>query len=283
MTVLRTQNILEAQNITIHFGGLVAVNDVSLNVPYQSIISIIGPNGAGKTTFFNCITGFYTCDSGTVVYQERPINGIPTNEIANLGISRTYQNIRLFPNMSVVENVLIGEQPRLSVNSLDAIFHTVRNKREEKQSIQMACNLLEYVGLQQYGDDMAKNLPYGAQRRLEIARALGNNPHLLLLDEPCAGMNPHETEAMIELIRSLRSELKITIVLIEHDMKVVMNISDKILVLDHGEVIAHGNPEEIQANQRVIEAYLGSGTENLVEKYMERKAARKMNQTEKVS
>lgn len=264
--------VLEAQDITIHFGGLVAVNDVSLKVPYQSIISIIGPNGAGKTTFFNCISGFYTCDSGTVLFQERPINGIPTNEVANLGISRTYQNIRLFTNLSVVENVLIGEQPRLSSSCMDAIFQTTQNRREERQSIQKASNLLDFVGLGQYADDLARNLPYGAQRRLEIARALGNNPHLLLLDEPCAGMNPHETTAMIDLIRSLRSDLKITIVLIEHDMKVVMNISDNILVLDHGEDIAHGSPDEIQSNQRVIEAYLGSGTENLVERYSQRKA-----------
>ncbi|NMB92982.1 MAG: ABC transporter ATP-binding protein [Flexilinea flocculi] len=264
--------VLEAENITINFGGLTAVNDVSLQVPFESIISIIGPNGAGKTTFFNCISGFYACDNGTVFFQERPINGIPTDEIANLGISRTYQNIRLFTNMSVIENVLIGQQPRLRSTCIDTLFQTFRNRREEKQSIQKACNLLDFVGLGAYADDVANNLPYGAQRRLEIARALGNNPHLLLLDEPCAGMNPHETSAMIELINTLRSQLKITIVLIEHDMKVVMNISDSILVLDHGEKIAQGTPDEIQSNQKVIEAYLGSGTENLVEKYSRRKA-----------
>ncbi len=265
--------VLEANNITISFGGLTAVNDVSLQVPFQSIISIIGPNGAGKTTFFNAISGFYSCDSGTVLFQDRPINGIPTDEVANLGISRTYQNIRLFTNMTVVENILIGQQPRLRSTFLDAILQTSRNRREEKQSIQKASNLLDFVGLSAYADDMAKNLPYGAQRRLEIARALGNNPHLLLLDEPCAGMNPQETAAMIELIKTLRSQLKIAIVLIEHDMKVVMNISDSILVLDHGEKIAQGTPEEIQSDQRVVEAYLGSGTENLVEKYSQRKAA----------
>jgi branched-chain amino acid transport system ATP-binding protein len=265
--------VLEANHITINFGGLTAVNDVSLKVPFQSIISIIGPNGAGKTTFFNCISGFYTSDSGGVLFQDRPINGIPTDEVANLGISRTYQNIRLFTNMSVVENILIGQQPRLRSSCIDTILQTYRNRREEKQSIQKASNLLDFVGLGAYADDVANNLPYGAQRRLEIARALGNNPHLLLLDEPCAGMNPHETSAMIELINTLRSQLKITIVLIEHDMKVVMNISDSILVLDHGERIAQGTPDEIQSDQRVIEAYLGSGTENLVEKYSQRKAA----------
>ena len=180
-------------------------------------------------------------------------NGIPTDEVANLGISRTYQNIRLFSSMSVIENILIGQQPRLRSNPVDAIFQTYRNRREEKQSIQKAANLLDFVGLTGYANELSKNLPYGAQRRLEIARALGNNPHLLLLDEPCAGMNPHESDAMIELINTLRSELKITIILIEHDMKVVMNISDHIVVLDHGEKIAEGTPEVIRHDQRVIE------------------------------
>lgn len=267
--------ILETEDIIINFGGLTAVNNVNVQVPYQSIFSIIGPNGAGKTTFFNCISGFYKIDSGSVLFQGRPINGIPTDEVANLGISRTYQNIRLFSSMSVIENILIGQQPRLRSNSIDTIFQTYRNRREEKQSIQKAVNLLEFVGLSGYANDLARNLPYGAQRRLEIARALGNNPHLLLLDEPCAGMNPHESDAMIELINTLRSELKITIILIEHDMKVVMNISDHIVVLDHGEKIAEGAPEVIQNDERVIEAYLGAGTENLVAKYAQRKKAGK--------
>ncbi len=267
--------ILETEDIIINFGGLTAVNNVNVQVPYQSIFSIIGPNGAGKTTFFNCISGFYKIDSGLVLFQGRPINGIPTDEVANLGISRTYQNIRLFSSMSVIENILIGQQPRLRSNSIDTIFQTYRNRREEKQSIQKAVNLLEFVGLSGYANDLARNLPYGAQRRLEIARALGNNPHLLLLDEPCAGMNPHESDAMIELINTLRSELKITIILIEHDMKVVMNISDHIVVLDHGEKIAEGAPEVIQNDERVIEAYLGAGTENLVAKYAQRKKAGK--------
>lgn len=267
--------ILETEDIIINFGGLTAVNNVNVQVPYQSIFSIIGPNGAGKTTFFNCISGFYKIDSGSVLFQGRPINGIPTDEVANLGISRTYQNIRLFSSMSVIENILIGQQPRLRSNSIDTIFQTYRNRREEKQSIQKAVNLLEFVGLSGYANDLARNLPYGAQRRLEIARALGNNPHLLLLDEPCAGMNPHESDAMIELINTLRSELKITIILIEHDMKVVMNISDHIVVLDHGEKIAEGAPEVIQNEERVIEAYLGAGTENLVAKYAQRKKAGK--------
>lgn len=263
--------VLEADRITIKFGGLTAVNNVSLKVPFQSIISIIGPNGAGKTTFFNCISGFYGVDTGTVYFLKRPINGIPTDEVANMGISRTYQNIRLFTNLTVLENVLIGQQPRLKATCIDAMLNTLRNRREERQSIQKACNLLDFVGLNAYVDEVAKNLPYGAQRRLEIARALGNNPHLILLDEPCAGMNPNETASMISLINTLRSELKITIVLIEHDMKVVMNISDSIMVLDHGERIAQGTPEEIQRDQRVIKAYLGVGTENLVERYSKRK------------
>lgn len=270
--------ILETEDIIINFGGLTAVNNVNVQVPYQSIFSIIGPNGAGKTTFFNCISGFYKIDSGSVLFQGRPINGIPTDEVANLGISRTYQNIRLFSSMSVIENILIGQQPRLRSNSIDTIFQTYRNRREEKQSIQKAVNLLEFVGLSGYANDLARNLPYGAQRRLEIARALGNNPHLLLLDEPCAGMNPHESDAMIELINTLRSELKITIILIEHDMKVVMNISDHIVVLDHGEKIAEGAPEVIQNDERVIEAYLGAGTENLVAKYAQRKKAGKASE-----
>ena len=257
--------ILIAKHVTKRFGGLVAVNDVSVEIPEKSIYSVIGPNGAGKTTFFNCITGFYTPEEGEILFQGRPIKGIPTDQITRRGISRTYQNIRLFANMTAIENILVGEEPRLKSTWIGAIFNTPATRREEPEATAEARRILHFVGLRGLGDQLAKNLPYGAQRRLEIARALASQPKLLLLDEPTAGMNPNETAEMTDFIRHIRDELGITILLIEHDMRVVMGISDKISVLDYGSKIAEGSPKEIRNNPRVIEAYLGTGAAGQVE------------------
>jgi len=257
--------ILIAKHVTKRFGGLVAVNDVSVEIPEKSIYSVIGPNGAGKTTFFNCITGFYTPEEGEILFQGRPIKGIPTDQITRRGISRTYQNIRLFANMTAIENILVGEEPRLKSTWIGAIFNTPATRREEAEATAEARRILHFVGLRGLGDQLAKNLPYGAQRRLEIARALASQPKLLLLDEPTAGMNPNETAEMTDFIRHIRDELGITILLIEHDMRVVMGISDKISVLDYGSKIAEGSPKEIRNNPRVIEAYLDTGAAGQVE------------------
>ncbi len=252
-------SLLTTTHVTKRFGGLVAVNDLSIEIPEKSIISIIGPNGAGKTTFFNCITGFYQVDEGDILFNGQSISGLPTNRIAELGISRTYQNIRLFSNMTAIENILVGQHPHLKTFWAEAIFRTPAFLREEREALQEAKRLLNYVGLSGLGDQVAKNLPYGAQRRLEIARALGNKPKLLLLDEPTAGMNPNETADMVRFIKGLRDDLGITVLMIEHDMRVVMSISEHIYVLDFGTLIAEGAPQEIQRNPRVIEAYLGRG------------------------
>lgn len=253
--------ILIAQNVTKQFGGLLAVNNVSIQVPQKSIFAIIGPNGAGKTTFFNCITGFYKPERGILDFQGRLLVGRRPDQIAAFGVGRTYQNIRLFSEMTAIENILVGNHHRLRSGILGAVMQLPRTRREERAALEEAQKLLEFVGLQGYGDVFAKNLPYGAQRRLEIARALAINPSLLLLDEPTAGMNPAETTEMMAFIQNLRDTLSLTILLIEHDMRMVMGVSEWIVVLDYGMKIAEGTPEDIQSNPRVIEAYLGRGSD----------------------
>ena len=249
--------ILTTTAVTKRFGGLVAVNAFDFQLPEHQIASIIGPNGAGKTTFFNCITGFYQHDEGTINFDGASIDGLSTDKITRRGIARTYQNIRLFPAMTAIENILVGRTPHYKTFWVEAIIKNRRVKAEEALALEEAQQMLNFVGLRSLGDQLSRNLPYGAQRRLEIARALASKPKLLLLDEPTAGMNPHESAELTIFIRSLRDKLGITILLIEHDMTMVMDISDRILAINFGKTITEGSPQEVQKHPEVLRAYLG--------------------------
>ncbi len=249
--------LLQTTNVVKRFGGLIAVNKISFSLEQGRIASIIGPNGAGKTTFFNCLTGIYKPEEGGIIFNDKSLIGLRPDQVSERGVSRTFQNIRLFGGMTVLENIMVGMHTQLKQSGMDALLRTKKFHEEEKMAEQKALDLMEYVGLKNVGNQLARNLPYGGQRRIEIARAIAARPALLLLDEPTAGMNPNETADAIKLFRRIRDDNGITILLIEHDMRVVMGISEYITVMDHGEKIAEGLPQEIRKNQRVIEAYLG--------------------------
>jgi len=260
---MNMEPILKVQNLSMDFGGLRALDGVDLDVAQGEIVALIGPNGAGKTTFFNCITGIFPPTEGDVLItppgkkKSKRLNGVKPNKVTEKGLARTFQNIRLFANMTVLENVMIGHHCRMHSGILGAVLKGTSTVREEAWVVENSYLILEKIGLADVVNEFAKNLPYGAQRRLEIARAMATDPFLLLLDEPAAGMNPHETEELDELIRKIREQEKISILLIEHDMKLVMSLSDRIFVVDYGRKIAQGTPDEVKNNRSVIKAYLG--------------------------
>ena len=258
--------VLAVRSVSMNFGGLRALSEVDLEVRKGEVVALIGPNGAGKTTFFNCITGIYTPTEGDVVAvlrngKEKRINGMRTNHVCELGMARTFQNIRLFPSMTALENVMIGRHCRTKEGILGAILRGPKTRREEQQVVDTSYQLLKKVGLEHVANEYAKNLPYGAQRRLEIARALATEPFLLLLDEPAAGMNPQETLELKEMVIQIRKEFDVSVLLIEHDMKMVMSLSDRIYVMEYGRVISTGTPAEVSADPQVIRAYLGEETD----------------------
>lgn len=249
--------LLEVQKLSKSFGGIKAVRDVSIGIEANSISAIIGPNGAGKTTFFNLMTGIYKPDTGSINFNGKSLIGLRPDQVNAAGVARTFQSIRLFANMTVLENVMVGMHTRLRVSLVHTLLRPPSFYAQERHVQEKARSLLRFVGLAGMGDEISRNLPYGDQRRVEIARALASDPKLILLDEPTAGMNPNESAAAMALFRRIRSELGVTVVLIEHDMRVVMGISEHISVLDYGEKLAEGTPDDIRSNQRVVEAYLG--------------------------